>query len=95
MHQVLSQPFLAMNHPGALGVQQAAGVIASVALLFLLSGPLGIVAAAWALLGGAIVRLAAALAMFPSVLSLPLPRVFSEIGPSLVLLGSRLRGGTL
>ena len=95
MHQVLSQPFLALDRPGALGVQQAAGVIASVALLFLLSGPLGIVGAAWALLGGAVVRLAAALAMFPTVLSLPLPRVFSEMGPSLVLLGSRLRGGTL
>jgi len=95
MYQVLSQPFLALDHPGALGVQQAAGVIASVALLFLLSGPLGIVGAAWALLGGAVVRLAAAIAMFPTVLSLPLPRVFSEMGHSLVLLGSRLRGGTL
>jgi O-antigen/teichoic acid export membrane protein len=95
MHQVLSQPFLALDRPGALGVQQAAGVIASVALLFLLSGPLGIVGAAWALLGGAVVRLVVALAMFPTVLSLPLPRVFSEMGPSLALLGSRLRGGTL
>jgi O-antigen/teichoic acid export membrane protein len=95
MHQVLSQPFLALDHPGALGVQQAAGVIASVALLFLLSGPLGITGAAWALLGGAVVRLVAALVMFPTVLRLPLPRVLAEMLPSLSLLASRLRGGTL
>lgn len=95
MHQVLSQPFLALDRPGALGVQQAAGVIASVALLFLLSGPLGITGAAWALLGGAVVRLVVALVMFPTVLRLPLPRVLAEMLPSLSLLASRLRGGTL
>jgi O-antigen/teichoic acid export membrane protein len=95
MHQVLSQPFLALDRPGALGVQQAAGVITSVALLFLLSGPVGIVGAAWALLGGAVVRLVATLVMFRAVLRLPMPRVFAEMGPSLALLVSRLRGGTL
>jgi len=95
MHQVLSQPFLAMNHPGALGVQQAAGVATSVALLFLLSGPLGIMGAAWALLGGAAVRLVVALVMFRIVLGLPLPRVLAEMRPSLAMLAGRLRGGTL
>jgi O-antigen/teichoic acid export membrane protein len=95
MHQVLSQPFMALNRPGALGVQQAAGVITSVALLSLLSGPLGIEGAAWALLGGAVVRLVAVLVMFPFVLRLPLPRIWSEMGPSLTLLANRLRGGTL
>jgi O-antigen/teichoic acid export membrane protein len=95
MHQVLSQPFMALNRPGALGVQQAAGVITSVALLSLLSGPLGLEGAAWALLGGAVVRLVAVLVMFPFVLRLPLPRIWSEMGPSLTLLTNRLRGGTL
>jgi O-antigen/teichoic acid export membrane protein len=95
MHQVLSQPFMALDRPGALGVQQAAGIVASIALLFLLSGPLGIAGAAWALLGGAVVRLVAALVMFPFVLRLPLPRIWAEMGPSLTLLANRLRGGTL
>jgi len=95
MHQVLSQPFLALNRPGALGVQQAVGVTTSVGLLLLLSGPLGITGAAWALLGGAAVRLVVALVMFPTVLHVPLPRVMAEMGPSLALLGRRLRRGTL
>jgi hypothetical protein len=56
---------------------------------------LGIVGAAWALLGGAVVRLVATLVMFRAVLRLPMPRVFAEMGPSLALLVSRLRGGTL
>lgn len=95
LHQVLSQSFLSLDRPGALGVQQTAGIATSLGLLALLSGPLGILGAAWALLGGAVVRLLVALFMYPTVLGLPPPPLHRELRPSLGMLVQRLRGGTL
>lgn len=95
LHQVISQCFLSLNRPGALGLQQAAGTVTSLGMLYLFAGPLGITGAAWALLAGAAVRLLTALPMFPIVLGLPPPPLHRELGPSLSLLARRLRGGTL
>jgi O-antigen/teichoic acid export membrane protein len=95
IHQVISQPFLSLDRPSALGVQQAAGITTSIALLLLLSGHLGITGAGWALLAGSAVRLMLAVVMFKPVLGHAAPAVLRELGPSLTLLAQRIRGGTL
>jgi O-antigen/teichoic acid export membrane protein len=95
LHQVLTQAFLALNKPGAIAVQQTAGLTITLLLLVVWSQRHGLYGAAVALLAGAIVRLILALVMFRFGLNLPMPKIMCEVVPSVTELWRRIRNGTL
>ena len=76
MAYVLLQGFMAAGRPGVATLIQAAGVVMSLPLFFVLVPRFGVFGAASALLVSTLIRLALTLAAFPAFLRVPTPRVW-------------------
>jgi len=84
---VLAQAAMGMGRPGIIAILQGTGLGMLIPLLSLLVPRFGITGAAWALFISTSIRMVLLLSSFPTVLKVPVPRIWPIWGDLVELLG--------